>query len=87
MEKQLQVAPVYPEGWYSSYTVFSEVGNGEVKIEAKIKTIGIYTYKCLKCNTIDGCNHTTAVREYIMKEMDAEMEMEMITQNDSCIEN
>ena len=82
MKKQLQVASVYPERWNSRFTVYSENKKGNVEIEAKIQTVDVYTHKCLKCNTVDSCNHTNAIKEYIRKEVN-EGYMKWKTENES----
>lgn len=34
-----------------------------------VKTIDYYTYMCGKCDQVDNCEHTRAVRRYVDEEM------------------
>lgn len=61
----MQVTPIEPSGWSSEFNVIVQSPNETIVV----KTVDIYTYLCSKCEKVDSCPHTRAVRAYIWEEM------------------
>lgn len=66
VEKILTVIDSPDHDWFSPYYVHSLLrGPPQQIIETIVQTVDIYTYFCPRCNKVDDCLHTNAVKNHI----------------------
>ena len=71
VEKILKVIGSPEHTWFAPFYVHSLLrGPPEQLTETIIKTVDIYTYFCPRCEKVDACLHTNAVRNHVIECMD-----------------
>jgi hypothetical protein len=71
VEKILKVIESPEHTWLAPFYVHSLLrGPPEQLTETIVKTVDIYTYFCPRCEKVDACLHTNAVRNHVIECMD-----------------